>query len=797
MLLAQQGTTVEVQSANAAGATNSLNLAVISRSNGQAVAGAKVQLIAEGARPHVVRYWTTDRTGGTTLEISNAAGNEVKLWILADDYVPNETVVQRDAGGLFPARHSVRMEEAVRVGGTVLDETGKPISGVEVFVGVEKKQDAKSDLFARPGHEGFHYEKTDEQGRWTCSHAPKQLQTARFRLMHSRYVTVEIAPDPQERAFGTDANVSPADLLAARASVFMSHGVTLNGLVVDANGEPIEGAEVTGPDYPVWTPADGRFSFRNCRAGPVIFLVQAGGFAPQRKQLVSGETNEARIQLDAGNSLKLRVQDSKGRPIPGSQIAVERWQGQPIDEWQWETDNQGKFVWGSAPPDEVLYRVAHAGYETLRGQILKADGQEHVVVLHKHLQISGRVLDAETQAPISAFRVIPGQLHVNHFDWSPTNTVNGEMGSYVATLAKQTNPHPHVLQVQADGYYPEISRTFQDAEEDVVFDFRLKRGESLTGRVELLDGKPAVKAQVALCTQDTEIGLSESGFLPSSLGNTAEANDRGEFMFQPRSGMRWIAAANAQGYAEMPVDAFKQSQTISLQPWGRIAGSLWRGNVLATNELLQLVRIGSLCPQFHANQFTRLTDAEGRFTFEQVPAGEHLIGRLIQNQFSHGQVVKVAPGKTTEVALGSGGRAFSGQMASADGRELDWEGFNHPAFLRAALPPLSTPQLADAMATNDWLRAYWDTPEGRTRQVSNVVYVLQFKSNNLFQVENVRPGSYECEIHYHQPGSAADEPDKCLGILRKQVEIPSVNTGQPDLSVDLGRLVISLKSPAR
>jgi hypothetical protein len=794
VLLAQWTVRADLQNATKLDSTNVLKVSVLDSANDQRIAGAKVQFVGGGGRPHLMGNWSTDQTGSQILELPSPRANELKLWTVADGYVPTETAVQRDFAGAFPSVCTVRLLQAVTVGGILLDETGKPLAGVEVFLDSEKKPETNSVSVVLEPHDNFHYEKTNGQGRWICRHAPRRLQTVRFRLVHPEYITVEFAPDSAERRRANEATVSETDLLALRANVFMKGGFTLNGLVLDSNQRPIEGAEVIGPDYPVWTPADGRFSFHNCPAGPISLTAYAKGFAPQRKRiLVSEVSNQGQIQLDKGNRVELRVLDSKGRPVSQAQVIAERWQGQPALQWQWETDGQGRFVWDSAPADEVLYTISHFGDETLHGQLLKADGQEQVVVLHKHRQISGRVVDSDTQAPVKAFRVIPGLLHVNHYDWNVESTANGQNGAYLISVPKQINLP--VLRIQANGYYPEVSRIFKDDEEESLGDFRLKRGESISGKVQLPDGQPAQRAQVALCTEDEIIWLGEGRFINSDLGHTSKTDDHGEFLFQPRRNVKRIAAVDEQGYAEMPIDAFKQVTIIRLKPWGRIAGVLRHGTSMGTNELVQLVRIGSLCPQLQINSFTRVTDAQGRFTFERVPPGQQLIGRVIQTQFSHGQTINITPGRTAQISLGGTGRTVTGHIASADGRELDWEGGNHPAFLRVNLPQLTIPTLADGLATNAWLRVYGDSADGRARQMSNLVYVVEFKSNSVFQVQDVPAGAYECEIHYHQAAASDREPDVCLGIFKKEVTVPELLASQRDEPVDLGKLIISLKPP--
>lgn len=784
----QPAITADVQGAATAQPTTTLTVTVIDSINGERLPDARLQLVTLDARPHVIRSWTADRTGSQKLELSSSMGNALQLWTLAEGYAPAETTVERDASGVFPEAYTVRLTQAITVGGIVIDERGDPLAGVQVRAELIKPHTGNVSV-APETSESFHYEKTDVKGRWTCSHAPKQLQNVRFRFVHSEYVAAELIPAATERTQSDETTVTVAELLGTRASTIMKRGLVLNGVVLDSNQNPLEGAEVDGPDYPLWTPSDGHFSFQNCAAGATFLTVFAKGFAPQRKRfLVSDTNNKASFELEKGHILRVRVHDLKGKPVPRARVAVESWQGQPTRQWQWETDQQGLLVWDSAPADDVLYSINHVGYESLRAQLLKADGQEHTVILVKHLQISGNVIDADTSAPVPEFRIVPGQLHINHYDWDATNLFDGKRGHYLISLPKQALPH--LLQVQANGYYPEISRTFNDDEEDGVADFRLKRGEPFCGKVRLPDGKPASKTQVAVCTPDNEVVIGENGVLDSDFGCKSETDEHGEFVFQPRRDVKWIASANEQGYAEVSIDDFKRSSVITLKPWGRINGSLRIGGVPSANQLVKLVRVGSLCPQFHPNRFTRLTDSAGRFTFERVPAGQLIIGRVIQTQFSHAQVIEIPPAQSAEVSLGVGGRTVTGKIESTDRQPLDWESGNHPAFLHVTSPPLTIPKLADSVATNRWIREFSDSFEGRARQVCNVSYAVEFSSNNIFHVDNVPPGTYECEIHYHQLTAAGDQPDVCLGILKQPVTIASDKLDTP---VDLGTLKITLK----
>ena len=338
--------------------------------------------------------------------------------------------------------------------------------------------------------------------------------------------------------------------------------------------------------------------------------------------------------------------------------------------------------------------------------------------MRRPLQVSGRVVDGQTGKPVEVFQVITGGVHLGHYDWSAGGLTNGPAGTFQLILPRQELPH--VLQVEAEGYFPEISRELHDSEEEAVVNFTLNQGEILKGTVRLPDGQPAARALVSLCTEDKITGLTGSGFVSAGRGMMVETDDQGAFVFQPQRGVKVLAAWHPQGYAEANLDEFKQSNLLQLQPWARIVGTWYAGKIPATNQLVQLIRNGSYCPQFMANDFTVLSDGRGGFKIDHVPPGRHLLGRVIASQFSHGRAITVKSGETAEVILGKTGRTVTGSVVAADGRELDWETSGHPALLHLRLPPVIVPKLTNDLATNSWLRAYWDSAEGRARQVTLV-----------------------------------------------------------------------------
>ena len=71
-------------------------------------------------------------------------------------------------------------------------------------------------------------------------------------------------------------------------------------------------------------------------------------------------------------------------------------------------DENGVWVWNEAPLDEFKADICPPDGMQLELQPLIARAGEYVFRTPPALVISGKVVDAETKAPIKRFRVVPG-----------------------------------------------------------------------------------------------------------------------------------------------------------------------------------------------------------------------------------------------------------------------------------------------------------------------------------------------------------------------------------------------------
>jgi len=275
--------------------------------------------------------------------------------------------------------------------------------------------------------------------------------------------------------------------------------------------------------------------------------------------------------------------------------------------------------------------------------------------------VSGRVVDADTQQPLTSFRVTPGQTEqFRGIAWSGLRATEGSNGLYTVYVSKRsTLPQ---LKVEADGYLPTgMELPPRDA---TNVNFTLKKGSGPKGTVVRPNGKPDVGATVILLKDDpNEAGVNDAGQL-TAYGNRAATyvtDANGAFSCKPVYGMKAIAVGSSNGLIVVNLESFATNSTITLPPFGKITGTLKRTSGPGTNETLDVTFAGSDRPSINMWLPTD-TDNQGRFTFDRVPAGHLQISYRIpvgKNGWRGEplQEVDVQPGQTLEVKINTTDRA--------------------------------------------------------------------------------------------------------------------------------------------
>ena len=510
----------------------------------------------------------TDKDGFAELKRKAKAPVE-HLWMTAQKpgFIPVHYYWGGDARPVeLPARLDFKLASGFRIEGTVEGESGRPIAGASVDL-------TMPITWPRLASHVFTAAEltTDAEGRWMWDGAPEDPAIVSIRVTHSDYRRAMIS------AARGEAN-----------NVTLKQGLQVTGRVIDLEGKPISGATARlgfnrfGTNEPTGkTNANGRFVLKNCKAGKSLVTVQAEGYAPQFQKLVVRQHHEGlEFRLEAGQTLRVRVVDSQGKPVQGAIFATDTWRGyRTIELWR-KTDAEGRVVWNAAPPDSVLCDVLKSGYMSVRKIPLTASDEEQVITLPSKLEISGRVTDAETGKPITSFEVREGKIFTNsdRTYWSGDEGVAYTDGKYSYTFDEPVEGR--VLRVVAHGYRPETSRAFRSTEGKVDYDFKLSPGKGPSGVVVKADGTPAQDVEVGLATLEKRVSLLAGRF--DSRQNRAEVvktDAQGRFEFLPQDDEPFLLiVAGDSGFAEITSENLAKSSHIVLRPWGHLRGRVLVGD---------------------------------------------------------------------------------------------------------------------------------------------------------------------------------------------------------------------------
>ena len=744
------------------------------------------------------------------------------LSILAGDdpaYVPTRVQFYNELGSEPPpASYALLIERGTVIGGTVVDEAGRPIGGATVHLDLHAKRSEP-----RPREEVFLFGitvPTDGQGRWLFARAPREFQ-ANVRLSHPDFVS-DVSPRVED--------APPADKLRARAAVLvMKKGITVAGRVVDkATGRPLANAEVAqggdrwGNDYPVArTGADGRFRFGGGRPGPMVLTVTAAGHAPDLRDLnVAEGMAELEVALEPGRVLRGRVVDTAGKPVAGATVGSDTWRKRRTLMWRTGTDSEGRFTWNEAPPDEVLGYVGADGFAMLRDLPLVAAGPEKEVTftLLRPLKVTGSVTDAETGAPVEQFTVVRGTVArgggrgEERVSWDREQTQAAGRGGtfeFVETESRGT----HAVRVEAPGYAAAESRPFKVDRETLALEFRLEKSKGLAGVLRLPDGTPAVGAKLGVATgPGTYVNDGALRREMALAAGDAFADDFGRFRLPEQSGKFVLVAVHDAGYAHVAGEALKPEKdgtvTLTLTPWASVHGTALVGAKPAAGQHLSLepdwtkrTPASDAEPSVEFRGHTTAGD-DGRFAFERVAVGRVSVGKVVSlgegmSTTSHREWVDVKPGQRAEVQVGGRGRPVVGRVTFAPAvAARPWAVETSVIETIIVDPPMPRkPAGFDAMSEAEQRAWAMETGGARAAEIERgrLAYrsypLVVDRADGAFRVDDLPAGRYRLRVSVAATGTPQHA---LLGDLRHAFTVPPMPGGRSDEPLDLGVLTVGI-----
>ena len=663
--------------------TNKLVLHIVAQDNGQPIPSASMDYwFWESGKVNHRKPLISSRSGICEVPVPRDKVTRLILVSEVDGFVDTRLEWNVERGALVPDEYTLRLVRAIRIGGRVVDADDQPVAGAEV--GFNNRANPAQETFPESRNFAWPFwivARTDTEGRWRMERVSQEmLRTLDGGASHSNHV------------HSSHISLNESDVqkeMLAETHVFrLGRAVTVSGIVVDAQEQPVAGAKIrvgavgmSGSREGTAAP-DGTFRIAGCNPGKSSLSAEAEGFAPLTQAVeLSADAQPYRLTLQPGKLLRLLVVDSDGAPIKGANAWLDTFErnflqgskAPPIQtSFNRRTDAAGRIEWNEAPDQELNFDFSAKGFMRVSGFKVRPDGQQHVITLPPALTISGTVRDADTGELVPRFRIITG--------WPQHNPISGENTEQWSTIDRfwlsfeggkfnhvyeepvvvSTPSHGFVFKVEAEGYASCVTRVVGPEESKAEFDIRLTRANSQQVTALLPDGRPAAHADVGFISPGAHLRLVPGGFDTRQVSSSQSiADDAGRFELKPDPRVQRIIVAHPEGFAATTVAALAANPTVTLQPWGRLEGSIGGDTTKARALLFQYESgdFSSISCDFSRYQVK--TDSAGRFVFPQAPPGKHQLVELIPDNsggntvWSHNPLTafEILPGKTTTLAV--------------------------------------------------------------------------------------------------------------------------------------------------
>ncbi|MFM8357838.1 MAG: hypothetical protein ACKOET_04720 [Verrucomicrobiota bacterium] len=258
----------------------------------------------------------------------------------------------------------------------------------------------------------------------------------------------------------------------------------------------------------------------------------------------------------------------------------------------------------------------------------------------------------------------------------------------------------------------------------------------------------------------------------------------GTFKLPPRLQPEGVLASTPEGFGFAPLDEFRQTRRVVLEPYGRIEGT-YRGRVdpkgWARLNLTFRSHAGKYLGIWGAETYQPQVEAGGKFTIERVPPGNHDLVWMVPvsvTSWSHVplRTVEVHPGETTVVEVDVQGVRITGRFTLPEG--VDPRSLVFGGDLSTASPF----KLRPGMSQEEIERIVKD-PAFQAAMAKVKHHPVFVQPDGTFAAEDVPTGEYDLRLFaLRASGNPADQStqiyvDKTLTVPADAVTGSTVDVG--------------------
>jgi len=419
-------------------------------------------------------------------------------------------------------------DRSSRIEVKVVDTAGTPIANALLSLVVKRPGSELAPFLAAAGGADQGLDLNQErviEGRTNNEgvHTFERLEPSPFYSLdvsHAKFAPKEVRP------------VALAAGKHTKLTITVDVGVKVHGYVRDEGGNPVDGARMVlmpigalnlGEAIQIETgklaktDANGYYVFDNVDlARTNTISAHKTGFGRSAQTDLRQEGDDTTIEVDfrlaPGLSIRGRVVAAGGAPIEGATIEAYGFVSIQNARGGATTKADGSFELVDLVEGPYQIRARAPGWSEVREPRVDAGEQNLLLELQPLGEITGRVLRARDEQPVTTFRVAVRRVTAGTDHYGPPvlpkDVANARDGTFSLTGVPEGL---YVVQVDAEGFAPAVSNSFEARLGQVTagIEVRLSTGGSIAGRVvNAMTGEPIAGARVA--TQD-------NGFIDNPL----------------------------------------------------------------------------------------------------------------------------------------------------------------------------------------------------------------------------------------------------------------------------------------
>lgn len=432
----------------------------------------------------------------------------------------------------------------------------------------------------------------------------------------------------------------------------------------------------------------------------------------------------------------------------------------------------------------VLAGVAHTGLAVADQPMDQAPA----------FSIQIQAIDAITQQPVAAIRIVPASNDGTrqHRTWQSqyrkTYTESPALYSMKRGWEKTD------LRIDADGYRPVVISGLDRKRHEKPQVVELIPDNGPAGRVLQPDGKPAVDAQVAMCTWTNEVTVKDGrvsyGSHAEDLRIPIKTDSAGRFAIPAEVDEAVLVIAHSSGYAEVFPRSLVKSPEINLQAWGRVEGQLVVEGTPVPSQKVS-INAGRGDVEVNLHYMCDVTsDAEGKFIAERIPpvplyvSAVFPMGDTARLQTLVLNPVKFEPGITTRLTLPRKGLPVVGKLKLPPDQALSFKDVNVEAVF--------------GRKSNDWKfdlgRPNPSKPLQSPLLPSATPIPVTVQPDGTFRIDSPQEGAYV--MHMTASRKGGDQPNgKPAPVLRAMLRIDLPPKDEDDKVLNLGQFELAPPQP--